>query len=221
MSIRRATLVFGLGLGLAMGLFLAPAMLGAVAAAEPSAAEPAADEPAADEPAAVVREILDSALEIVRGEGTRDEKLVTLRTVARDILDTRAMGRRAMGHALAAQPPAQQEEYLELFDHLIVRAYLSKLLLFREPRFDYGTPRNQGDVVIVGTKIITSKDEYLVDYEMREREGHWSATDVIVEGVSLTKNYHSQFSRLLRDRSFEELLDLIRRKTQRLREEPA
>jgi len=204
----RATLIFGLG------LVLAPGLPAATAADEPAVV-------AADEPAAVVKKVLDSALEIVRGESARDEKLVALRSVARGILDTQAMGRRAIGPALAAQPPEQQAEYLELFDHLIVRAYLSKLLLFREPRFDYGPPRSQGEVVIVGTRIITSKDEYLVDYEMREREGHWSATDVIVEGVSLTRNYHAQFSRLLRDRSFEELLDLIRRKTSRLREDPA
>ena len=47
------------------------------------------------------------------------------------------------------------------------------------------------------------------------------ATDVIVEGISLSDNYYEQFSSLLRGRSFEELLDLMRRKTRRLREEAA
>jgi phospholipid transport system substrate-binding protein len=140
--------------------------------------------------------------------------------VARDILDTRAMGRRAIGDVLAAQPPEKQEEYLDLFDHVMVRAYLQKLLLFRNPRFGYGKPRREGDAMIVGTKIITSKDEYNVHYEMRERDGRWVATDVIVEGISLTENYKAQFASLLRDRSFEELLDLMRRKTRRVQEEP-
>ena len=184
-------------------LVLAPALLGAAPA---------------DEALAVVKKTLAAALEIVRAGGTRDEKLVSLRAVARDMLDTRAMGRRAMGDVLAAQPPQQQEEYLELFDHLIVRAYLQKLLLFRNPRFSYQPPRRDGDVVIVRTKIVTPKDEYQVDYEMREREGRWVATDVIVEGIGLTENYREQFSSLLRDRSFAELLDLMRRKTQLVRE---
>jgi phospholipid transport system substrate-binding protein len=52
-----------------------------------------------------------------------------------------------------------------------------------------------------------------VDYEMRERDGRWLATDVIVEGISLSDNYKSQFHDLLRDRSFAELLDLMRTKT--------
>jgi phospholipid transport system substrate-binding protein len=197
MPVRRLVLV--------LVLVLVPAMLGAAAS---------------DEAVAAVKKTLAAALEVARAGGTRDEKLLSLRGVARDILDTRAMGRRAMGDVLAAQPPEQQEEYLELFDRLMIRAYLQKLLLFRNPRFGYGKPQRKGDVVIVATTIITSNDEYHVDYEMREREGRWGATDVIVEGISLTQNYHAQFSSLLRDRSFAELLDLMRRKTRPGGEEP-
>jgi len=194
------------GLRVLLALVLA---LSQVGAADPEAA------------VGVVRETLSAARKVADGEGTRDEKLESLRGVARGILDTREMGRRAGGESLAAQTPEKQAEYYELFDHVIVRAYLSKLLLFRKPRFGYRKPRLEGEVVIVGSKVITTKDEYYVDYEMRERDGRWVATDVIVEGISLSDNYYEQFSSLLRGRSFDELLDLMRRKTRRVREEPA
>src|SRR5262245_38510886 len=183
---------------LVLMLVLAPALVGAAAS---------------DEAVAAVKKTLTAALDVARAGGTQDEKLVALRALAREMLDTRAMGRRAIGDALAAQPPKQQEEYFELFDQLIVRAYLQKLLLFRDPHFDYREPRDQGDVVIVGTQIVTAKDAYQVEYAMRQREERWLATDVIVEGISLTDNYRSQFASLLRDHSFEELLDLMRRAT--------
>jgi phospholipid transport system substrate-binding protein len=191
---------------LVLALVLAPAL---------SATAPA------NEAVAVVKKTLDAALATARAGGTRDENLAALRAVARDILDTRAMGRRAMGDVLAAQPRGQQEEYLELFDEVLVRAYLQKLLLFRNPRFGYGEPRRHDDVLIVPSTIATTKDEYHVDYEMREREGRWVATDVIVEGISLTDNYKEQFSALLRDRSFVELLELMRKKVRPVREGPA
>jgi phospholipid transport system substrate-binding protein len=168
--------------------------------------------PTDDEAVVVVKRTLDQALAIARADGTRDDSLASLRTVARDILDTQAMGRRAMGDVLAAQPPAAQTEYLALFDELMVRAYLQKLLLFREPRFAYDAPRRMTDGVVVPTRIETSKDTYRVEYEMRDRAGHWVATDVVVEGVSLTEIYKSQFAGLLRDRTFGELLDLMRAK---------
>jgi phospholipid transport system substrate-binding protein len=187
--------------------------LGLILASGVSAASPPGQAVAA------VKKTLDAALDIARASGSRDEHLASLRTVAKDILDTRAMGRRAIGDTLAAQPPAQQEEYLALFDEVIVRAYLQKLLLFREPHFGYGEPRQNGDVLIVPTTIATSKDEYHVDYEMRERNDRWVATDVIVEGISLTDNYRAQFASLLRDRSFAELVELMRNKTRPAREE--
>jgi phospholipid transport system substrate-binding protein len=168
---------------------------------------------------ATVKKTLDAASAIARSGGTRDEKLAGLRTVAKDMLDTQAMGRRAMGDALAAQPPDQQAAYLDLFDQLIVRAYLQKMLLFRSPRFGYGEPRRAGDALIVPTTIATTKDEYHVDYEMRERDGRWVATDVVVEGISLSDNYKEQFASLLRDRSFTELLDLMRTKTRATHED--
>ncbi len=167
-----------------------------------------------------VKATLSAAHDAVTGDGTREEKLASLRAVARVMLDTRAMGRRAIGDVLEAQPPDQQAEYLELFDHVIVRAYLQKLLLFRKPRFEYHRSERQGEIVLVRTRIITPKDEYSVDYEMLERDGRWVATDVIVEGVSLSDNYHEQFASLLRGRSFEELLELMRQKTAGLREKP-
>jgi phospholipid transport system substrate-binding protein len=201
MPVRRPALI----LALVLALVLAPALLGA---------GPPGDA------VVVVKKTLDAALAIARAGGTRDENLAALRAVARDILDTRAMGRRAMGDVLAAQPRGQQEEYLELFDEVIVRAYLQKLLLFRNPRFSYGEPRRRDDVLIVPSTIATTKDEYHVDYEMREREGRWVATDVIVEGISLTDNYKEQFSALLRDRSFVELLELMRKKVRPVREGP-
>jgi ABC-type transporter MlaC component len=60
--------------------------------------------------------------------------------------------------------------------------------------------------------MLTRKDVYHVTYEMRREGGRWLATNIIVEGVSLTSNYASQFASVLRDRSFEELLELMRRK---------
>ena len=174
-----------------------------------------------DDAVAVVRRSLDAALAIAGTGKTRDEQLAALHATAREFLDTQTLGRRAIGDVLAAQPPAQQKEYLDLFDTLIVRAYLQKLLLFRSPRFLYGDPRRAGDDVIVPTRIATSKDEYRVDYDMRNRDGRWMAIDVLVEDISLTDNYRSQFAALMRDRSFAELLAVMRAKVGTGRAEPA
>jgi len=48
-----------------------------------------------------------------------------LRELARQLVDTHAMGRRAIGASFSEKTAAQQEEFLRLFDELIVRAYFS------------------------------------------------------------------------------------------------
>jgi len=174
--------------------------------------EPTPDEPAAD----AVRRTLDAAQDTVEGEGSRNQKLVGLREVARSLFDTHAMGRSAMGEVLSRQPAESQQEFLELFDEFIVRAYLQRLLFFRKPRFGYGRSEVRDDVTVVHTIIKSDKDEYYVDYAMVRESGQgWRATDIIIEGMSLTRNHGEQFKSVLRSQSFDELLEKLRRKVAR------
>jgi phospholipid transport system substrate-binding protein len=164
-----------------------------------------------------VRDTLAKARAVVLTDDSHEQKLAALHELARHLMDTREMGRRAIGPRLAEQPAAQQEEFLRLFDELIVRSYLQKLLFFRQPRFAFGEEETGQNAVIVHTRILTEKDEFFVNYEMHQRDGAWVASDVVIENISLTQNYAQQFQELLRSRSFEELLDLMRGKVAGLR----
>jgi phospholipid transport system substrate-binding protein len=159
-----------------------------------------------------VRRTLDKASVLAATDLTPGDRLEALRGVAGELVDTRAMGRQAIGPLLLDRSPHEQEEFLELFDELILRAYLQKLFLFRNPDFRFASEEQRGDSAIVRTELVTKKDVYRVTYEMRRETGRWLATNIIVEGVSLTSNYANQFASVLRDRSFEELLELMRRK---------
>jgi len=163
-------------------------------------------------PSDTVRNALGKATGITAAGSSHDAELDALRGVARQLVDTRSMGRRALGAAFATATEAQQQEFLRLFDEFIVRSYLQKLLLFRNPKFRFGQEAKRGDVVIVSTEVVAGDDAYHVDYEMHRQGEQWLASDIIVEGVSMSSNYSSQFASLLRDRSFDELLDLMRRK---------
>ena len=168
-----------------------------------------------------VRDTLAKARAVVLTDDTHEQKLAALHELARHLMDTREMGRRAIGPQLAEQPAAQQEEFLRLFDELIVRSYLQKLLFFRQPRFAFGEESTAQDAVIVHTRILTDKDQFYVNYEMHQREGTWVASDIVIENISLTQNYAQQFQELLRSRSFDALLELMRGKVAGLRAKAA
>lgn len=168
--------------------------------------------------ALAVGDALRRARAIVVEGGERSARLRSLHALAHELLDTRSMGRRALGKKLDLRPPAEQEEFLELFDLLMVRSYLQKLLLFRDPKFRVVGEDARAHAVLVRTRISTARDEFRVDYEMRRRDGRWRATDVVIEGISLTRNYSSQLTALLRSHDFPELLERMRRKTRALAE---
>jgi phospholipid transport system substrate-binding protein len=50
---------------------------------------------------------------------------------------------------------------------------------------------------------------------MTNKSGSWKVYDVIVEGVSMVKNYRTQFKEILANDSPEKLLEVLREKAEK------
>lgn len=181
------------------------AMLLGVVCAMPAAAEPLG-------PMARTKEVLAKSHDIVVGPGEQKQKVKALNDLLRTFLDTDAMGREAMGRHLDGRSPAQVRAFLDLFRDLFVRTYVQRLLLFDAPDFGYDDEKITGDTATVGTEIITPKDQFAVDYEMRRSAQGWRATDILVEDASLGDNFRAQFDSALAKESFESLMERLRKK---------
>ncbi|MEY4951211.1 MAG: hypothetical protein RL698_3422 [Pseudomonadota bacterium] len=158
------------------------------------------------------REVLQESNRIVTGPGDRNAKLVRLKDLLRGFLDTDALARKAMGKHLDGRSPAQVKDFMAVFRDLFVRTYVQRLLLFDAPDFGYRGEKIDGATATVKTEIITPKDEFGVDYEMKKGSGGWVATDILVEDVSLAENFRSQFDKALAKDSFAVLLERLRNK---------
>ena len=139
-------------------------------------------------------------------------KLLALRDVLRDFLDTEALARLAAGKHLDGRSPEETAEFLRLFRELFIRTYVQRLLLFDAPDFAYGEERVTGDTATVSTEIVTPRDRFTVDYTFRHTQSGWRATDILVEQVSLAQNFRAQFDTALAKNSFQDLLALLRKK---------
>jgi phospholipid transport system substrate-binding protein len=64
----------------------------------------------------------------------------------------------------------------------------------------------------VNTHIVWNDKDVPLDYMLRFKNNEWRVYDVIVEGVSLIKNYRSQFSSILSKNPPSVLLDQVRKK---------
>lgn len=186
----------------------------------PPPAGPTADSPSIEnDPAArTLMTALSRATRLVASDATRPEKLEGLRQVSLGLIDAPSMANATLGAVLEARAPEEQQEFNDLFAELIVRAYLQKLLFFRKPRFGFARLDGAGDRVTVYTRILTPKESYSVTYDMRSFESAWRATDIRVEGVSLMQNYTAQFQSYLERNTFDDLMNLLRRKVHGMRQ---
>ena len=70
------------------------------------------------------------------------------------------------------------------------------------------------------TSYFEQKERAALDLVLK-LTGRRLASDVVIENISLTKNYAQQFQELLRSRSFDDLLELMRGKVAGLRAKAA
>ncbi len=187
------------------GTLLAASLLTVAAAGPASAAEP-------QSPMALTRDVLGRSNAIVKGEGDRKQKLTALSDLLRGFLDTDALARLAAGKNLDGRSPAETQEFLTLFHEFFVRTYVQRLLLFDAPDFTFGAEKVNGDQAQVATEVVTPGDRFAVDYTLHRNPDGWRVTDIVVEGVSLARNFRSQFDAAVAKDSFQGLLDRLRAK---------
>jgi phospholipid transport system substrate-binding protein len=127
------------------------------------------------------------------------------------------MAKRAMGRHWRDLTPAQQNEFVALFSDLLERSYVGKIesasgssdfeVLYTQERID------QDGYAIVRTEVVNKRDLNTdIEYRLLRRNGDWEAYDIIIEGVSLVNNYRTQFSTIIRQKSYEALVQQMKTK---------
>jgi len=174
------------------------------------------------DPEAVVKACVDQVIAIVsdpsmKVEEKAEERKARLRALFRDLFDFDMISKRVLGRYWRKFSPEEFKEFQELFSKMLEKVYLTKIENYSGEKVVYEAAKQVGrDKYLVNTKIITEDLEIPVAYRLKKRGDRWVGYDVIVEGVSLVKNYRSQFQQILRKKSPEELLAFMRGKVQNL-----
>ena len=123
------------------------------------------------------------------------------------------MGKRSLGKHWKKRSDVEKKEFVKLFGTLIENSYLGKLEGYTNEEVRYEEEINKKKVIEVRTKIITTKGtEIPINYRLLSRNGQWMVYDVVIEGVSLVRNYRTQFSQVLRSAPFEDLIAQLKTK---------
>jgi len=100
-----------------------------------------------------------------------------------------------------------------LFKSFLSDRYAGKIEGYSGEKVQYLSERLEGQYAEVRTKLVSSKVDIPMDYRLINKDGRWYAYDIIVDGVSLVKNYRSQFDKIIRSGSYEELTTRLRNRS--------
>lgn len=155
-----------------------------------------------------------------RDAAKRDVERSRIEAEIRNIFDYEEFSARTVGANWPSFTDDQKSRFTVAFAQLLRATYLEKIDGYNGERIAYTgeLASTKGDKVEVQTAV-TLKDAKTVpvSYRMLEKQGRWVVYDVIIEGVSLVKNYRSQFQDLLTKGTPDQLIERVRTKADEVR----
>jgi phospholipid transport system substrate-binding protein len=169
-------------------------------------------------PTVVVRGTIDEVLRLVTDEGLKkpDQEAHRRKLLEETIgqhFDFEEMAKRSLAAHWRNRSEAEHREFVQLFQALLSKTYAGKIENYSGEKVEYLKERLRDSYAEVQTTIVSQKTEISLDYRLLLKDGNWLVYDVVVDGVSLVKNYRVQFDRIIRDSSYEELVKTLREKS--------
>jgi phospholipid transport system substrate-binding protein len=147
-----------------------------------------------------IQTMAGQAIEFLGGSNMSHEaKKSSFNKLLRDSFDMNTIGRFALGRYWKVANDAQQKEYLQLFNKMVVDVYSARFSEYEGQKFEVRATRPEGDKDVLVTSFIVPKSgpEIQVDWRVRERNGSFKIIDVIVEGVSMSVTQRSDFASVI------------------------
>ncbi|KAB2960309.1 MAG: ABC transporter substrate-binding protein [Candidatus Methylomirabilis oxygeniifera] len=172
--------------------------------------------PATDQVKGTVDQVLkiltDPAL---KGERKTKERRAQLRKTVLERFDFSEMSKRSMGRYWSERTPDERSEFVGLFTDLLERAYVDRVEGYTGEQILYLEETTDGNYSEVRTKIVTKRNQEIpIAYRLQKADSKWSVYDIVVEGVSLVNNYRTQFSKIIRTSSYQDLVKKMQAKVE-------
>ena len=166
----------------------------------------------AGEPSVLVKKVILNEYSLDKIEDVRERRAKQWEVISPS-LNFEIISQRVMGEYWDKCLFEQKSGFVELFTDHLRNSYINKtrpifgkkILSIREKRFD-----NLAKVQT--TLLVQSGREVSTDFYLFYENGEWKICDLVVEGVSLVNNYHSQIVNTLDRTSYDELMSTLKDK---------
>ena len=168
---------------------------------------------------AKLKSTIDKVIAIVKDEGLQKNK-AGRREALRKTIDERFNYKQMVMRSLAknwdSRSDQERTKFILLFKSLLENSYASKLEAYRDEEIKYTGEVIKGKYALVKTEVVRPSSTIGVDYKLIQENGDWRVYDFVIEGVSMVRNYRSQFTKIIRKDSYETLVQKLTEKINKL-----
>jgi len=101
---------------------------------------------------------------------------------------------------------------------LLENSYANKLEAYRDEKINYLDEIIKGEYALIKTEVVRRSSTIGVDYKLINENGNWMVYDFVIEGVSMIRNYRSQFTKIIRRDSYEVLVQKLKEKINNIKQ---
>lgn len=157
-------------------------------------------------PTIEIQEIVDSVLQVLNNSNMDyATKRQTVSGVVQSHINILSISQRTLGVNWKNATPEQQQRFSKLFVQILEMTYLNRIESYSGGEVDYLKERIKGKKAIVDTHLITPKRKIPIQYKMVLENDEWQIYDVLIEKVSLVRNYRSTYGEIVSKEGFEGL----------------
>ncbi|MDD3008845.1 MAG: ABC transporter substrate-binding protein [Arcobacter sp.] len=158
---------------------------------------------------------IDNVLQILeKKDKTFAQKGDEIIKIIDDVFDYELMAKIALGkETWSSITPEKQKQFTQVFENKLKKSYIEKLELYNDQKVKiiglkpYNNTRLQLETELLGKDGI-----YKINYNFYNKSKdneEWLIYDVDLVGVSIIQTYRQQFSGLLKEKTFDEMLALL------------
>lgn len=172
----------------------------------------------AGEPLNVVKAATDRALQLLKDPrlqtaDKKTERIERLKQIINPIFDYEETAKRSLGSHWRRRTPDEQREFVKLFRAFLEKIYSDRIDEYAGEGIVFSRESIEKDYAEIDATIVSTKrEETPLIFRLRSVNGTWLVYDAVVENISIVNNYRSQFDRVIKTSSYEELVKKIREK---------
>ena len=129
-------------------------------------------------------------------------------------LDITLMSKIILGKKIWTQMEnSQKDNFIDAFKYKMTSTYMKSITVFDGEKIEFlpYIPGKKDNLAFVKSKYIMASGDIEVNYRLIRNDEGWKVYDIIFDGISLMRNYRTDFRQHVNESGVESLIDNLRK----------